>query len=121
MAVYEVEMRVVEIHTYRVVAESAEEAVDLAWDDPSPVFIEGVCYEVDNVTKTDLKEDFVEFSDSMKTINEAQDLLAEIKEDVQELKTELSNKSYYDKFGLTDKDYYDLRGANIPYLTGVKK
>jgi hypothetical protein len=91
MAVYEVEMRVVEIHTYRVEAESAEEAVDLAWDDPSPTFIEHVCQEVADVTETELKEDFVAFSKKM------------------------------DKFGLTDKDYYDLRGANIPYLTGTEK
>jgi hypothetical protein len=106
MAVYEVEMRVVEIHTYRVVAESSEEAVDLAWTG-EPVFIEHVSMEVDDVTKTDLKEDFAEFSDSMKTINEAQDLLAEIKEDVQELKTELS-----------DAEYYKLRGENADWLSG---
>jgi len=54
MAVYEVEMRVVEIQTYTVEAESAEEAVDLAWDDPSPTFIEHVCMELDDVT---LKEE----------------------------------------------------------------
>jgi len=108
MAVYEVEMRVVEIHTYRVEAESAEEAVDLAWDDPSPTFIEHVSMELNDVTE-------------VSPVQQAQELLGEIKEDVQELKTELSNKSYYDKFGLTDKDYYDLRGANIPYLTGAKK
>ena len=107
MAVYEVEMRVVEIHTYRVVAESKEEAVDLAWSDPEPVFIEAVCQEVADVTETKLKEDFVEFSDSMKTINEAQDLLAEIKEDVQELRTEL-----------TDAEYYKLRGENADWLSG---
>ena len=46
----------------------------------------------------------------MKTINEAQELLGEIKEDIRELKTELS-----------DKEYYDLRGDNIEYLTGAKK
>ena len=51
MAVYEVEMRVVEIQTYTVEAESAEEAVDLAWDDPSPTFIEHVCMELNDVTK----------------------------------------------------------------------
>lgn len=110
MAIYEVEMRVVEIHTYRVEAESAEEAVDLAWSDPEPVFIEAICQEVADVTETELKEDFVEFSDSMKTINEAQELLGEIKEDIRELRTELS-----------DKEYYDLRGDNIEYLTGAKK
>jgi len=108
MPKYEVEMRVVEIHTYTVEAESAEEAVDIAWDDPSPTFIEGVAYEVEDVTE-------------VSPVQQAQELLAEIKEDVQELKTELSNKPYYDKFGLTDKDYYDLRGANIPYLTGARK
>jgi hypothetical protein len=54
MAVYEVEMRVVEIQTYTVEAESAEQAVDLAWDDPSPTFIEHVCMELDDVT---LKEE----------------------------------------------------------------
>ena len=107
MAVYEVEMRVVEIHTYRVVADSKEEAVELAWDDPSPTFVEGIAYEVEDVTETELKEDFVEFSDSMKTINEAQDLLAEIKEDVQELRTEL-----------TDAEYYKLRGENADWLSG---
>jgi len=57
MAVYEVEMRVVEIQTYTVEAESAEEAVDLAWDDPSPTFIEHVCMELNDVTKMGLKED----------------------------------------------------------------
>ena len=57
MAVYEVEMRVVEIQTYTVEAESAEEAVDLAWDDPSPTFIEHVCMELNDVTKTDVKEE----------------------------------------------------------------
>ena len=50
MAVYEVEMRVVEIQTYTVEAGSAEEAVDLAWDDPSPTFIEHVSMELDDVT-----------------------------------------------------------------------
>ena len=55
MAVYEVEMRVVEVHTYRVEAESADEAIDLAWDG-SPFFIEHISMEVDDVTKTDLKE-----------------------------------------------------------------
>ena len=49
MAVYEVEMRVVEIQTYTVEAESAEEAVELAWDDPSPTFIEHVCMELNDV------------------------------------------------------------------------
>ena len=57
MAVYEVEMRVVEIQTYTVEAESAEEAVDLAWDDPSPTFIEHVCMELNDVTKMGLKEE----------------------------------------------------------------
>ena len=57
MAVYEVEMRVVEIQTYTVEAESAEEAVDLAWDDPSPTFIEHVCMELNDVTKTSVKEE----------------------------------------------------------------
>jgi len=57
MAVYEVEMRVVEIQTYTVEAESAEEAVDLAWDDPSPTFIEHVCMELNDVTKMALEED----------------------------------------------------------------
>ena len=57
MAVYEVEMRVVEIQTYTVEAESAEEAVDLAWDDPSPTFIEHVCMELNDVTKTGAKEE----------------------------------------------------------------
>ena len=57
MAVYEVEMRVVEIQTYTVEAESAEEAVDLAWDDPSPTFIEHVCMELNDVTKTGVKEE----------------------------------------------------------------
>jgi len=57
MAVYEVEMRVVEIQTYTVEAESAEEAVDLAWDDPSPTFIEHVCMELNDVTKMGIKED----------------------------------------------------------------
>ena len=57
MAVYEVEMRVVEIQTYTVEAESAEEAVDLAWDDPSPTFIEHVCMELKDVTKMGLKEE----------------------------------------------------------------
>jgi hypothetical protein len=56
MAVYEVEMRVVEIQTYTVEAESAEEAVDLAMDDPSPTFIEHVSMELNEVTKTELKE-----------------------------------------------------------------
>ena len=107
MAVYEVEMRVVEIHTYRVEAENAEQAVDLAWDDPSPTFIEHVCQEVADVTETELKEDFVEFSDSMKAINEAQELLGEIKEDVKELRTELS-----------DAEYYQLRGENADWLSG---
>ena len=51
MAVYEVEMRVVEIHTFTVEAESEEEAVDLAWDDPSPTFIEHVSTELNDVTK----------------------------------------------------------------------
>ena len=97
MAVYEVEMRVVEIHTYRVEAESTEEAVDLAWSDPEPVFIEAVCQEVADVTE-------------VSPVQQAQELLGEIKEDIQELKTELS-----------DKDYYDLRGDNIEYLTGAKK
>ena len=57
MAVYEVEMRVVEIQTYTVEAESAEEAVDLAWDDPSPTFIEHGCMELNDVTKMGLKEE----------------------------------------------------------------
>jgi len=50
-------MRVVEIQTYTVEAESAEEAVDLAWDDPSPTFIEHICMELNDVTKMGLKED----------------------------------------------------------------
>ena len=57
MAVYEVEMRVVEIQTYTVEAGSEEEAVDLAWDDPSPTFIEHVCMELNDVTKMGLKEE----------------------------------------------------------------
>ena len=57
MAVYEVEMRVVEIQTYTVEAESAEEAVDVAWDDPSPTFIEHVCMELNDVTKMGIKEE----------------------------------------------------------------
>ena len=96
MAVYEVEMRVVEIHTYRVEAESAEQAVDLAWDATSHD-IYHVSMELEDVTE-------------VSPVEQAQELLAEIKEDIQELKTELS-----------DKDYYDLRGDNIEYLTGAKK
>ena len=57
MPVYEVEMRVVEIQTYTVEAGSEEEAVDLAWDDPSPTFIEHVCMELNDVTKMALKEE----------------------------------------------------------------
>jgi len=51
MAVFEVEIRVVEIQTYTVEAESAEEAVDLAMDDPSPTFIEHVSMELNDVNK----------------------------------------------------------------------
>lgn len=94
MAVYEVEMRVVEIHTYRVEAESAEQAVDLAWDDPSPTFIEHVCMELDDVTE-------------VSPVQQAQELLGEIKEDVKELRTELS-----------DAEYYQLRGENADWLSG---
>ena len=57
MAVYEEEMRGVEIQTYTVEAESAEEAVDLAWDDPSRTFIGHVCMEVREVTKAGVREE----------------------------------------------------------------
>lgn len=108
MPVYEVEMRVVEIHTYRVVADSKEEAVEIAWDDPSPTYVEGVCYEVEDVIETKLKEDFVEFSNNMETINKTQELLAEIKEDIGGLREKM----------LSDSDYYDLRGENAGWLSG---
>lgn len=93
MAVYEVEMRVVEIHTYKVEAESAEEAVDLAWTG-EPVFIEHVCMELEDVSE-------------VSPVQQAQELLGEIKEDIRELKTELS-----------DAEYYKLRGENADWLSG---
>lgn len=94
MPKYEIEYRVVEIHTYEIEADSKEEAVDLAWDDPSPTFIEHVCMELNDVTE-------------VSPVQQAQELLGEIKEDVQQLKTEL-----------TDAEYYKLRGENADWLSG---
>ena len=94
MPKYEIEYRVVEIHTYEIEADSKEEAVDLAWDDPSPMFIEHVCMELNDVTE-------------VSPVQQAQELLGEIKEDVQQLKTEL-----------TDAEYYKLRGENADWLSG---
>jgi DNA-binding transcriptional regulator GbsR (MarR family) len=46
-----------------------------------------------------------------KEVEQALNLIEEIKEDLAELKEEM----------LSDKDYYDLRGDNIEFLSGIKK
>jgi hypothetical protein len=96
MPKYEIEYRVVEIHCYEVEANSEDEAIDACWD-LDPFHIETICAELEDVK-------------DISPVAEAQQLLEEIKEDIAELKTEL-----------TDKEYYDLRGKNIEYLTGTEK
>lgn len=93
MPVYEVEYRVVEIHTYKVEASDADEAVDICWD-LEPVEVDTICAELEHI-------------EEITPVAEAQELLAEIKEDIAELKTELS-----------DADYYELRGENADWLSG---
>jgi len=93
MPKYEIEYRVVEIHTYLVEADSEDEAIDACWD-LEPVEVDTICAELDDIRE-------------VSPVQQAQELLAEIKEDVQELRTEL-----------TDKDYYDLRGENADWLSG---
>lgn len=93
MPKYEIEYRVVEIHTYEVDAPTEDDAIDACWD-LSPIDIAIVGAEVVDIQ-------------TISPVQQAQELLAEIKEDVQQLKTEL-----------TDKDYYDLRGENADWLSG---
>ena len=95
MPKYEIEYRVVEIHSYTVEAPTEYDAIART-DNAEPEII-SISYEIEHI-------------EEMSPVQEAQELLAEIKEDVQQLKTELS-----------DKEYYDLRGDNIEYLTGAKK
>ena len=95
MPKYEIEYRVVEIHTYRVEAENSEEAVDKTkWWNIEPVEVDTICAEPERIRE-------------MSPVEQAQELLAEIKEDVQQLKTEL-----------TDAEYYKLRGENADWLSG---
>ena len=93
MPKYEIEYRVVEIHTYVVDAPTEDDAVDMCWD-LEPVEVDTINAELDDIRE-------------ISPVQQAQQLLAEIKEDVQQLKTEL-----------TDKDYYDLRGENADWLSG---
>lgn len=96
MPKYYIEFRVVEYHNYEVEASNADEAIDMVYDlDLEPKFVEPVCYEVDTIEEID-------------PVEEAQELLAEIKEDLGELKEEM----------LSDKEYYDLRGENADWLSG---
>ena len=94
MPKYEIEYRVVEIHTYEVEASNADEAVDMCWDIDEPKYVDTVCAELEHI-------------EEISPVQEAQELLAEIKEDVQQLKTEL-----------TDAEYYKLRGENADWLSG---
>ena len=89
---YEIEYRVVEIHSYTVEAPTEYDAIART-DNAEPEII-SISYEIEHI-------------EEMSPVQEAQELLAEIKEDVQQLKTEL-----------TDKDYYDLRGENADWLSG---
>ena len=93
MPKYEIEYRVVEIHTYTVEAGSEDEAIDACWD-LEPVEVDTICAELDDIRE-------------VSPVQQAQVLLAEIKEDVQELRNEL-----------TDADYYKLRGENADWLSG---
>ena len=93
MPKYEIEYRVVEIHTYEVEAPTEDDAVDICWD-AEPIDIAIIGAEVVDIQK-------------ITPVAEAQQLLEEIKEDIAELKTEL-----------TDKEYYDLRGENADWLSG---
>ena len=95
MARYTLEYRVVEAHYYEVEADSLDEA-KMAWQAPDlePIKVSLISYKL-------------EHSEELSPIQQAQELLAEIKEDVKELRTEL-----------TDKDYYELRGENADWLSG---
>ena len=95
MPKYEIEYRVVEIHSYTVEAPTEYDAIART-DNAEPEII-SISYEIEHI-------------EEMSPVQEAQELLAEIKEDIRELKNELS-----------DKEYYDRRGDNIEYLTGAKK
>lgn len=95
MARYTLEYRVVEAHYYEVEADSPDEAkLAVPAPDLEPIKVSLIAYKLEHI-------------EELSHIQQAQELLAEIKEDVKELRTEL-----------TDKDYYELRGKNADWLSG---
>jgi flagellin-specific chaperone FliS len=96
MPKYYIEFRVLEYHNYEVEASNADEAIDMVYDlDLEPMSVDPACYEVDSIEEINPAE-------------QAQELLSEIKEELNELKEEM----------LSDSDYYALRAENADWLSG---